>query len=311
MGGIKRVPHATKKLIFDKDYRFRFLADRGFYDRLSDEEYLKRAFKAKMGQKLDLDNPCTFNEKLQWLKLYDRKPIYTKMVDKYEAKQFVADRIGEQYIVPTLGVWKEFDDINFDKLPNEFVLKCTHDSGGVILCRDKSAFDLNEAKRRINLAIGQNFYYKCREWPYKNVIPRIIAENYLGTSDLNDYKLQCFNGKFDNIFVAEGRHSKRGVRYHYFDRDWNYLPYCPYNDINFNELQRLKPVCYEEMIGIAEKLSESLPELRVDLYEVAGKVYFGEMTFYSQSGFDTDITREADKVLGNKLNIQRIKDERV
>lgn len=309
MGGIKRVPHILKKLMFDKDYRFHFLADRGFYDKLSDEEYLKRAFKARLGQNLNLDNPCTFNEKLQWLKINDRKPIYTKMVDKYEAKQFVADKIGKKYIIPTLGVWTNFDNIDFDKLPNEFVLKCTHDSGGVVFCRNKSVFDLSEAKRKINSAISQNFYFKCREWPYKNIIPRIIAERYLGTTELNDYKLQCFNGKFDNIFVAEGRYSKRGVRYHYFDKDWNYLPYCPYDDIDVNVLKKLKPGCYEEMIDIAEKLSENLPELRVDLYEVDGKIYFGEMTFYSQSGFDTDITKEADKILGNKLDIQRMKNE--
>lgn len=298
------------RYIYDKEYRFRVNVSRGVYDRFPDAAYLKLLFHKTTGYELNLENPRTFNEKLQWLKLYDRNPVYTIMVDKFAVKGYVASIIGDEYIIPTIGVWDKFEEIEFDSLPEQFVLKCTHDSGGVVICRDKEHFNVEKAREKISRALGHNFYYRYREWPYKDVRPRIIAESYLEDTDnavsgqdmvLNDYKLQCFNGEFDNIFVAEGRFSKRGVRYHYFDRDWNYIPYCPYEDVDISSLQKLRPKHYDEMIEIAEKLSAGLPQLRVDLYEVNGKVYFGELTFYSQSGFDTDITHEADSILGAKL----------
>ena len=300
------------RIITDSDYRFRRNAMLGRYDSMPDDEYLTRLYKAKVGRPLSLSNPITLNEKLQWLKIHDRKPIYTTMVDKLSAKQFVADRIGDKYLITTLGVWESFNQIDFKSLPRQFVLKCTHDSGGIVICRDKANLDIDNAKQKIERSLGRNYYYRYREWPYKDVHPLIIAEEYMeeqGAAELssepvlNDYKLQCFDGKFDNIFVAEGRFSERGVRYHYFDRDWNYIPYCPYDDIDLSTLQMLRPKNYEEMIEVAEKLSAGLPELRVDLYEINGRVYFGEMTFYSQSGFDTDITPEADRILGSKLTL--------
>ena len=294
------------RYFIDPNFRFVVNAVRGFHNNMPDEEYLERMFKAKLGYELNLEHPQTFNEKINWLKIHDHKPVYTTMVDKNTAKQYIADRIGEKYSIPTLGVWDRFDDIDFDVLPKSFVLKTTHDSGGIVLCKDKPALDIEYARRKLNNSLRRNYFYYGREWPYKEVKPRIIAEELLqGTNseEVKDYKLQCFDGKFDNIFVAEGRFSKRGVRYHYFDRDWNYIPYCPYDDIDISSLQELRPQCYEEMINIAEKLSEGLPQLRVDLYEIDGKVYFGEMTFYSQSGFDTDITYEADCILGSKLTL--------
>lgn len=300
------------RIIIDPDYRFKRNAMLGHYDSMPDDEYLTRLYRAKVGRPLNLNNPQTFNEKLQWLKIHDRKPIYTVMVDKLAAKDFVAERVGQKYLIRTLGVWNHFDEIDFSSLPNQFVLKCTHDSGGLVICRDKSNLDIAEVRTKIETSMSRNYYYRYREWPYKDVQPRIIAEEYMeedGASELssepvlNDYKLQCFDGKFDNIFVAEGRFSERGVRYHYFDRNWNYIPYCPYDDIVIDDLKNLRPSSYEEMISIAEELSKGLPELRVDLYEINGKVYFGEMTFYSQSGFDIDITYEADCILGSKLTL--------
>lgn len=298
------------RYVSDYDFFVAACSKYGLFKHMSDEDFLRHLFKAKVGFDLNLDNPHTFNEKLQWLKIHDRDPKYSRMVDKVEAKEYVSSIIGLQYIIPTLGVWERFEEVDFNILPSRFVLKCCHDSGGVVICRDKSKFDIKHAKKIVNSSLRNNFYYRYREWPYKNVKPRILAEEYLEDAStnvqghapvLNDYKLQCFDGKFDNIFVAEGRYSKRGVRYHYFDRNWNYIPYCPYDDIDKSSLQALRPRCYEEMIDIAEKLSEGLPQLRVDLYEINGKVYFGEMTFYSQSGFDTDITHEADCILGSKL----------
>ena len=175
---------------------------------MSDEQFLKKEFFLAMGKPLDLDNPKTFNEKLQWLKIHNRKPEYTTMVDKYAAKQYVADKIGSQYIIPTLGVWDHFDDIDFDALPDQFVLKCTHDSGGLVICKDKSGLDKKAAKRKIEHCLRRKYYYAHREWPYKDVKPRIIAEKYMtnGTSEeLNDYKLMCFNGKVKETFVCSSR----------------------------------------------------------------------------------------------------------
>ena len=302
--------------ITDSNYRFCKNAKHGLYNKLSDEEFLKRFFKIKMGYELNLDNPKSFNEKLQWLKIHDHNPVYSVMVDKYEAKQYVAKVIGEEYIIPTYGVWDRFEDIDFDSLPFQFVLKCTHDSGGVIVCNDKRNFNFSDARKKINSCLKKNYYYMYREYPYNSIKPRIIAEKYLENtysnseghlSIPNDYKLQCFDGKFDNIFVAEGRISKRRVRYNYFDRKWNYLPYSSYDNLDHSFLQNLKPKCFEEMIEIAEKLSAGFPQMRVDLYEVDGKVYFGELTFFTQSGFDTSITHEADCLLGEKLRLHFIK----
>ncbi len=287
---------------------FFFLSSRGLFNWMDDEAYIRRVFKYSLGYEPDLEHPKTFNEKLQWLKLHDHDPLYTRIVDKYEAKQYVAEKIGNQYIIPTYGVWDSFDEIDFSSLPGQFVLKCTHDSGGVVICRDKNSLDLADARKRIAASLKRNYYYTGREWPYKNVKPRILAEKLMlpgsaGEPSLTDYKLLCFDGKFDNIMVCEGRYSQRGVRFYFFDRGWNYLPYCPYDDLDTGIFPALKPSRFEEMIRIAETLSAGFPVLRVDLYETGGQVYFGELTFFPDSGFDAEITRETDLLLGNRLNI--------
>ena len=310
---------AIRKLIkyaFDSDFRFDINASHGFYRNMPDLIYLKHLFKARMGYDMDFSHPTTFNEKLQWLKLYDRNPLYIKLVDKYQVKDIVSGIIGSQYIIPTLGVWDRFDEIDFDSLPNQFVLKCTHDSGGLVICRDKSKLDFASARQKINKSMNRNYYYIAREWPYKDVKHRIIAEQYFenkctegnAAPVLNDYKLHCFNGRFDCVFVCEGRFSPRGVRYHYFDDKWTYLPYCPYEGLDTESLSALRPERFDEMICIAEKLSKGIPEVRVDLYEVNGQVYFGELTFFSQMGFDTSITREADEILGSKFELPAVKE---
>ncbi|MBR3079603.1 MAG: glycosyl transferase [Prevotella sp.] len=279
---------------------------------MPDKEYLDRFFYARMGYHMDFENPRTFNEKLQWLKLYDRNPLYTRLVDKYNVKEYVSQVIGKEYIIPTLGIWTKFDDIDFDSLPEQFVLKCTHDSGGVIICTNKADLDMASVRKRINRSMKRDYFLYAREWPYKDVKHAIIAEELIRDNALpdnhilNDYKLHCFYGKFDCAFVCEGRFSSRGVRYHYFDKDWTYLPYCPYEGLNTEELNRLKPQNYGLMISLAEKLSAGIPEVRVDFYEVNGNILFGEMTFFSQMGFDTTITREADEILGSKLILPKL-----
>lgn len=264
---------------------------------LSDELYLKFKYRVFFYKKLNLNKPRTFNEKLQWLKLYDRKKEYIDLVDKHKVKQIVKEKIGEEYIIPTLGVWDSAEKIKFSDLPSEFVLKCTHDSGGVILCTNKDNFNINSAKRVLQKNLKTNFYYNSREWPYKGVKPQIIAEKYMG-DNLKDYKLQCFEGKVDHVLVCVGRYSQFGVRYYYFDTDWNDLHYS--KDNGYMDVVE-KPKCLKEMIFVAEKLSEGMKNVRVDLYEVEGKVYFGELTLYTQAGFDIDITEEADIRLGEKL----------
>lgn len=289
------------RLLVDPVVRMGYLDKIGFYKNMSDEQYIKLRFKRIFGYELDLNNVSTFNEKIQWLKLYDRKSIYTVMVDKYLAKNYVAEKIGNQYIIPNLGAWDNAEDIDFSLLPDKFVLKCNHNSGiGMCICSDKASINKGVVLKELKKGLKEDYFLRGREWPYKNVKRKIIAEQYLG-DNINDYKLQCFNGKFDNILVCSDRNSQTGVKYYYFDKDWNYLPYSTQVDKNFTDYEQLKPKKFEEMIRLAEVLSEGIPELRVDFFEIDGKVYFGELTFFTQSGFDTTITREADAQMGEKV----------
>lgn len=283
------------------------LSTRGLLNWMPDKLYLKLLFEAKMGKKLDLKNPQTYSEKLQWLKLYDRKPIYTKMVDKCEAKKYVAERIGEEYIIPTLGVWEKFDDIDFETLPDRFVLKCTHDSGGLVICRDKSRLDLLAAREKIEKSLKTNYYWHCREWPYKDVKPRIIAETYMEdqeTGELRDYKFFCFDGMVKALFIATERASAtEETKFDFFDESYNHLPFTNGHP-NASQLPE-KPVNFEKMKELAAKLSEGIPHLRVDFYEVNGKVYFGELTFSHWSGMMPFEPEEWDYKFGQWITLKK------
>lgn len=286
----------------DSRMRFLYLDKLGFYNNWSDEKYLIYKFECLMRYELNLENPITFNEKLQWLKLYDRNPEYTTMVDKFAVKEYVASKIGEQYLIPTLGVWDSFDNIDFTNLPNQFVLKCTHDSGGIVICRDKSTFDRQSAKKKLSDSLKTNFFWCSREWPYKNVKPRIIAEKYIKDNkqgELKDYKLMCFNGKVECSFVCEDRYKDTGLKVTFYDADWNVMPFERHYPRNSVLCER--PKKYDLMVELAEKLSENIPFVRVDFYEVQGKVYFGEMTFYPGAGFEEFNPPEWDKKLGDWL----------
>lgn len=276
--------------------------DRHNVIRINDKLYISILYKTIFKRKINLNNPQTFNEKLQYLKLHDRNELYTDIVDKNKVKSIVANIIGKKYIIPTIGVWNDAKDIDFDKLPNSFVLKCTHDSGSIVICEDKNKLDINKTVNYLNEKLNKNFYYCSREWPYKNVTPMIIAEEYLG-KNINDYKIQCFNGKSDNIMICDGRFTDRGVRYYYFDCDWNYLPYCQYDDIDSSIFTYSKPDKLDEMIELSNLLSKNFKQVRVDWYVINGNLYFGELTFYTNGGYDTTITNEADLVLGKKLNL--------
>lgn len=271
---------------------------------MSDEKYLKLRYKCIMGKELNLENPITYNEKLQWLKLYDRKPEYTKMVDKYEAKKYVSDIIGDEYIIPTLGVWENAEDIDFDALPNEFVLKCTHDSGGMVICNDKSQLDIQSTKATLNHFLNRNFYSLHREWPYKNVKPRIIAEKYMVDEsgyELKDYKFFCFDGRVQAMFIATDRNEKTETCFDFFDRDFNHMPVVNGHPNTKKELK--KPQGFEKMIELAEKLSIGIPQVRIDFYDINGKVYFGEMTFFHWSGLKKFEPEKYDKIFGDWITL--------
>lgn len=253
---------------------------------LPDKQFLQLKYWYIFRKRLNLKNPQTFNEKLQWLKLYDRNPLYTTLVDKYSVKKWVADKIGEEYIIPTLGVWDKAEDIDFDNLPNQFVLKCTHDSGSIVICKDKRTFNRQRAIAKLNNGLAHNFYVAGREWPYKNVKPRIIAEEYMEdkeTTELRDYKFFCFNGKVKLLFVATDRQRAKEPCFDFYDTNFVHLS-IKHGHPNSGKVIK-QPMNFEKMKILAHKLSMDIPQVRVDFYEINGKVYFGELTFFHHGGF--------------------------
>jgi hypothetical protein len=285
------------------------LGFRGYFFWIPDALWLKIVFRIKMGYKLDLNNPKTFNEKLQWLKLHDRNPLYTTLVDKYEVRKYIAETIGEEYLIPLLGVWDHFEDIDFNKLPNQFVLKCTHDSGGLIICKDKSKLDIKAAKKKINSCLKRNYYWAFREWPYKNVKPRIIAEKYMEDSPkkgLPDYKFFCFDGEIDCVMVCIDRHI-HDTKFYFFDKNWTLLLYNLRGKNAPENFTLPKPQNIQQMFELVIQLSKNTSFVRIDLYEVKNQIYFGEITFYPDSGFDPNILEETDLLWGNKILIKDIK----
>lgn len=271
-----------------------------------DKLYLKILYRKRMGRKLDLKHPKTCCEKLQWLKLYNRNPQYTKMVDKYEVKKYVSQLIGKEHVIPLLGVWDSFEEIDFDQLPNQFVLKVTHNSGGFAVCKDKNSFDREEAKKLLGDMLKKNYFWGGREWPYKNVKPRIIAEEYvpsLGNADSIEYKITCFDGKVGFVTICTGpAHQDLEKRMNdHFDTEFHHMPWWSYYK---NAKKRPeKPEQWEELIALAEKLSAGIPYVRVDFYIIDGKVYFGEYTFYTWSGFIDFQPKEWDRKLGDMINL--------
>lgn len=299
------------KFLLNSDYRFMIKANYGAYDKVNDEEYLKKIFKVHMGHSLNLEDPKTFNEKLQWLKLYDRNPEYTKMVDKYKVRDYISEKIGKEYLIPLLGVWDDPDNIDFDSLPNKFVLKCNHNSGlGMCICKDKSKLDVKEVKKELKKGLNQDYYLNGREWPYKNVPRKIIAEKYMvndsNSKEFTDYKFFCFNGYVDCVMVCLDRNSG-DPKFYFFDKDWKLKRLNKRGKEAPKDFTIPKPECIDEMFEIASKLSEGFPFVRVDLYQSYGKIYFGEMTFYPDSGFDSNILKESDDYFGKLIDLSLVK----
>ncbi len=275
----------------------------GFFDKWEDETYLRFLYRLHIGKKLNLRNPRTFNEKIQWLKLYDRNPLYTSLVDKYEVKKYIAEKIGEKYVIPTLGVWDTFDDIDFNSLPNKFVLKCTHDSGGLIICRDKSKLDIASAREKIEHCLKRNYYWSGREWPYKNVQPRIIAEKYMedqATENLPVYKILNFMGKPEIIQSIQDDKTLHET-IDYFDTEWNHLNLkqnFPNSDTPLTRPEKLK-----EMLNLARLLCKDFKFIRTDFYSINNEIYFSEFTFYSDSGLAAFTPESWDEKLGSLIKI--------
>lgn len=273
---------------------------------ISDECYLKLIYRLQLGKKLNIKNPVTYNEKLQWLKLHDRNPAYTDLADKYEVRKYVESRIGQDYLIPIFGVWDSFAEVDFSKLPEQFVLKCTHDSGGILVCKSKRKFDYKAAKRKMNALLKNNYYNYLREWPYKHIKPRIMAEKFitdnsgLDKQQLMDYKFFCFDGKPEIIMIAKDRFGI--TKCNFYDMEFNLLNLRIGNP---NFIERIgKPKNYNKMIDIVRKLSEGFKHIRVDLYNIDGKIYFGELTFYHWGGISLIEPIEWDTKIGKLLRLK-------
>lgn len=295
----------VKEIICNKKYRTNFLIRKGFFEKISDEQFLKKVFEVKLNKDLDLNNPKTFNEKLQWLKLNDRCPEYTIMVDKYLVRDYIARKLGEEYLIPLLGVWDSPEEIDFTMLPDQFVLKCNHNSGlGMCICKDKSSLHIESVKKELKKGLAQNYYLEGREWPYKNVPRKIVCEKFMtdNSGELADYKIHNFNGEPKVILVCTNRFSKDGLREDFYSDKWEHLPVkrpgCPNAEASLE-----KPAELDEMLRLSRILAKDIPFLRTDFYVINGRIYFGELTFYPASGFAAFEPESYDELFGGWIKL--------
>jgi hypothetical protein len=283
------------------------LSARKLLNWMPDELYLSTMWRTYFHKKFDWKNPQTFNEKIQWLKAKDHNPLYPALVDKFAVRQFIRDAVGEDYLIPLVGgPWNSFDEIDFSLLPERFVLKCTHDSGGVVICRGKDSFDRTAAREKIEKSLKRNYYWGGREWPYRDIQPRIIAEEYIGSSagtEPTDYKFIMFGGELRCLFVTTNRFTGKKMNMTFFDADWNLLPFERMYSADPNT--PVKPERYDEMIRIARHLSKGMALTRIDLYEIDRRVYFGEITLYPGSGMETFQPIEWDYKLGEWIDLKK------
>lgn len=294
--------------IFKAQKWVEFFCGKKITQKLSDSKYIRLKYYSKMGCFPDLKNPLTFNEKIQWLKLHDHNPQYTILADKYLVKQYIADKLGEDHVIPLLGVWKHATDIKFETLPEQFVLKCNHDSGKVYICRDKSRFDKERAVEELEKALRVNCYLSDREWSYKDIPRCVIAEKYMEDKSqctLKDYKFYCFNGEPKFLYVSEGLENQSTAKMSYVTLEWKL---APFQRTDYARLDSIPdpPVNFEKMVNYARLLSESIPFVRVDFYEINEQIYFGEMTFYPAGGHSKFDPPEWDKIIGGWLDLSAI-----
>ena len=280
------------------------LMSNGLLNWMSDEMFYKLVYKSRFGEYPDLNNPKTFNEKLQWLKLNCRNPEFTMMADKFRVREYISNTIGDEHLVPLLGVWYDVDDIDFSGLPDRFVLKCNHDQGSVIICKDKSQLDIKQIKKTLKKRMKQNHYYKIREWPYKNIKPCILCEKYMeddsSMGELSDYKVLCFNGEPKLIEIHRGRFGDHTQDF--YDEHWKKTKFIQQGtNISSDIIQ--KPIFADEMLRLSRILSKDMLHVRVDWYYTQGHLYFGELTFYDASGFDPFINYGQDLEIGTYLEL--------
>lgn len=306
---MSKINNIIKKVIKNPYEAFSYLNAMGLADNVSDKQFTEMMFRAKMGYPLNLDNPVTFSEKIQWLKLYNRRPEYTVYADKLKVRDYIKKTIGEEYLIPLIGAWDSPDEIDFDALPEQFVLKCNHNSGtGMFICKDKSRMDKESVVNNLKKGLQENYYKKFREWPYKDIPRKVICEKFIvdsKTNELRDYKFFCFNGKPMIVDVISER--KVGVedeRIDFYDMDGNHLD-MKYEEFRNSDVQPELPVNFELMKQLAEKLAAGKPFVRIDLYEADSKVYFGEITFYPSSGFKPFSPDDWDKKMGSWINLEK------
>lgn len=283
---LKSLLRKATKYITSPDYRFLLNTSLGLHRNMPDADFLCRTYKACMGRTLSLDAPVTFNEKLQWLKLYDRRPEYTVMADKYAVRQHITEKLGEEHLIPLLGVWDDPDDINFDLLPDQFVLKCNHNSGlGMCICKDKSKLDIPKVRAQLQKGLQEDYYQKNREWVYKDIPRKIICEKFMtnGGEELADYKIHNFNGEARFVLVCRDRFSDTGLTEDFFTPQWEHMPIKRPKLANAST-PIPKPEQLEQMLEFSKLLSKDIPFVRTDFYVIEGKVYFGEITFFPASG---------------------------
>jgi hypothetical protein len=283
------------------------LSARKLLNWMPDRLYLSTMWRAYFHRKFDWKHPRSFNEKIQWLKVNDRNPLYPTLADKFAVREYIKNAIGEEYLIPLVGgPWSSFDEIDFSRLPERFVLKCTHDSGGVVICRGKDSFDQKAARAKIEKSLRRNYYWGGREWPYRDIKPRIIAEAYMESAsggELLDYKFMMFGGEPRCSFVCSNRFAESELNVTFFDPDWNRMPFERHYHADPQALP--KPACYDDMIRVARRLSEGLPFVRVDLYEINGRAYCGEITLYPGSGLETFQPIEWDYKLGEWIDLKK------
>ncbi|MGN0354886.1 MAG: ATP-grasp fold amidoligase family protein [Muricoprocola sp.] len=266
-------------------------------------------YHGKVGEKLDLHNPVTFNEKLQWLKVYDHNPLYTKLVDKHEVRKYVEQWLGKEYLIPEIGIWESPEEIDFSILPSQFVIKCTHDSGSTIVCRNKDNLNKEDVIAQLNQRMRKSHYWIGREWPYKNVKPRIIAEKFMGVeqeSRLTDYKFYCFNGEPKFLYISIGLENHETAQISFFDLNGKLMPFAR-ADFRRLEIELEMPSKFKEMIEIARKCAKQVASdfLRVDLYQINGQIYFSEFTFTPCSGYMEFVPKEYDRIIGDMLKLNK------
>ena len=302
---MSKIMSKIRTFIENPQYFITSPAAKGWLNWVPDSLYLKVLYRVIMGRKLNLKNPKEYNEKLQWLKLNDRKPEYSTMVDKYEVRGYIEDLLGDKYLIPCLGIYDSVDDIDIDALPDRFVLKCTHDSGSVEICKDKSSFDIEGARHRLSQAMKRNYYATYREWPYKYVKPRIIAEGYLegDGGDLKDYKVMCFNGEAKIIEVHENRFVEGKVHTQtFYDREWNIVPLTQVETVTVDRPGE-RPRQLDEILRLSELIAKDMYHARIDWYIEGDKIYFGEITFFDGSGFESFSTPEMERMLGDMIKL--------